>query len=467
MRHRNWITLLTGLFALLPAPALARQTWTRVLMVEGQKNYVMAMHAPDSSNAFLVAGVDNGGNSEMQGHKTTNGNSFSRTSLPTASGAMAMIMFSAVAMLDANVLFLGGMEVSFPNFQNKLWRSTNGGGSWEVVSSALPELPERLVVLSDGTLVGAHAGGIFRVTGTTVTDAAVPALGDRSIAALQMLDDLVGYAAGGNGPTDDEPNVPYGDGFVLKTTDGGQTWSMIAQNLPMKVHSVFFLNEERGWIGGAGPTTGLLYRSTDDGATWSPLTLPPHPEFDYEITMPWKINQHVDPTPPTDVVGVRFFDCNRGVALAIACIGGCDSDQPTFITLFWHTSDAGNTWEFDPDFEPVMVGGQMMPEAKKLSAMLHLQFPGINSGFIAGQHAMVLRYSALVPEAEPGPPPATCVGGNNNNNNNNTNNGTGDDPSGSDDGCGCRTGSRGPFAPAGLPLLGLGLLLARRRKRHG
>ena len=449
----------------MPAPALARQTWTQVLMVEGQKNFIMAMHARDASTAFLVAAVDNGGNSEMQGYKTTNGSAFSRTSLPTASGQMAMIMFSAVAMLDANVLFLAGMEVSFPNFQNKIWRSTNGGGSWEVLTAELDEMPERLTVLSDGTLVGTTAAGIFRVSGTTVTAATIPALGDRSVAALHMLDDLVGYAAGGNGPTDDEPTIPYGDGFVLKTTDGGLNWTMIAEDLPMMVHSVFFLNEERGWIGGAGPSAGLLYRTLDDGANWSPLTLPPHPEFDYEISMPWKINQHVDPTPPTDLVGVRFFDCNRGVALGIACIGGCDSEEPTFITLFWHTSDAGNTWEFDPDFEGVMTGGQMMPEAKKLSSMLHLQFPGINAGFIAGQHAMVLRFSALNPEAEPGPVPDTCEGGNNNNNNNNTNNGTGDDPGGSDDGCGCRTGARGPAAPAGLLLLAVGLFLTRRRRR--
>ena len=466
MRIRLWHPLIVGFLCLLPAPALARQTWTQVLMVEGQKNYIMAMHARDASTAFLVAAVDSGGNSEMQGHKTTNGTSFSRTTLPTASGQMAMIMFSAVAMLDANVLFLAGMEVSFPNFQNKIWRSTNGGGSWEVLTADLDEMPERLAVLSDGTLVGTTAAGIFRVSGATVTAATIPALGDRSIAALHMLDDQVGYAAGGTGPSDDEPTIPYGDGFVLKTTDGGQTWTMIAEGLPMKVNSVFFLNQERGWAGGTGPTAGLLYRTTNSGADWSPLTLPPHPEFDYEISMPWKINQHVDATGPTELTGVRFFDCNRGVALGIACIGGCDSEEPTYITLFWHTSDAGNTWEFDPDFEGVMTGGQMMPEAKKLSAMLHLAFPGINAGFIAGQHAMVLRFSALNPEAEPGPPPATCSGGNTNNGNN-TNNGTGDDPSGSDDGCGCRTGARGPAAPTGLLLLGLGLILARRRGSRG
>jgi MYXO-CTERM domain-containing protein len=163
------------------------------------------------------------------------------------------------------------------------------------------------------------------------------------------------------------------------------------------------------------------------------------------------------------VVGVKFFDCTRGVASGVACIGGCDTEDPTFVSLVWNTSDAGATWEFDPDFETVMTGGQLMPEAKKLSSMLHLQFPGINQGFLAGQHAMVLRYDALSPEAEPGPAPDTCEGGNNNNNNNNTNNGTGD-PDGSDSGCGCRTGSRAPAAPALPFLVALVLGLALRRR---
>jgi len=464
MRSHLWFGLILCLSSWLPSAAQARQTWTQVLMVEGQKNYVLAMDAMDASNAFLVAAVDSGGNTEMQGYRTSNGTSFQRLYLPAASGQMSMIMFTSVAMLDSSVIFLGGMEIAFPTTKNTLWRSTNGGASWEVVTATLPEMPEKLLVLSDGTVLGTSAGAIFRVTGTTVNSASLPSLGDRSISAITMLDDLVGYAGGGSGPTDDSPNTPYGDGFVLKTIDGGLTWFSVSENIPMKVQTISFLNEERGWIGGSGPTAGALYRTEDDGATWDPLTLPPHPAFDYEFEMPFKITQHVDETAATTVVGVKFFDCTRGLASGVACIGGCDSEDPSFVSLVWTTSDAGNTWEFDPDFETVMTGGQLMPEAKKLSSMLHLQFPGINQGFLAGQHAMVLRYDALSPEAEPGTAPDTCEGGNNNNNNN-TNNGTGD-PDGSDSGCGCRTGSRAPAAPAPLFLfvLVLGLALGRNRK---
>jgi len=460
MRNPLWFGLMLCLFGALPGTAQARQTWTQVLMVEGQKNYVMAMHARDASNAFLVAAVDNGGNTEMQGYKTTTGTSFSRVTLPAASGAMSMIMFTSVAVLDSSVYFLAGMEIAFPTTKNTLWRSTNGGASWEVVTATLTEMPERLTVLSDGTVVGTSAGSIFRVSGATVTPAVLPSLGDRSIAAIQMLDDLVGYAGGGNGPTDDEPTIPYGDGFVLKTVDGGQNWFFISENLPVKVTALSFLNEERGWLGGTGPTAGGLYRTEDDGATWDPQALPPHPAFDYEFSMPFKITQHVEETPASDLVGVRFFDCSRGVASGIACIGSCDTEEPTYVTLFWHTSDAGNTWEFDPDFETVMVGGQLMPEAKKLSAMLSMQFPGINQGFLAGQHAMVLRFDAASPETEPGPAPDTCEGGNNNNNNNSNG-----DPDGSDSGCGCSAGARSSSSPAPLLLLALVLGLALRRKR--
>ncbi len=434
-------------------------------MMEGQKNFIMAMHAKDAQNAFLVAAVDSGGNTEMQGHLTNNGTSFNRLWLPSAGGGMmAMVFFTSVAMHDTNVLFLGGMSVSFPNSKNTLWRSTNGGGSWDVVTEDLPDLPEKLVTLEGGTVLGIAGTQIFRVEGATVSTATVPGLGDRRLADIMMLDDLVGYAAGGTAPTEDNPNVPYGNGFVLKTEDGGNTWFFVSEGIGMKVQSVFFLNEERGWAGGTGPVAGMLFRTDNDGTTWQLQSLPPHPAFTVEMGGIFG-NQDVPETPASDITGVRFFDCNRGVALGTTCIGGCDSDNPTFITLFWHTSDAGNTWHFDPDFETVMPGGQMMPQAKVLSSMIHLQFPSVNHGFIAGQHAMVLRYDAAQPEAEAGTPPATCSGSNNNNNNNN-------DPlnpgsKNTDSGCGCSAGSR-PFV--NLPLwffltgLVLGLSVLRRRK---
>ncbi len=109
-------------------------------MQEGQKNFVMAIDAISAGDAVFVAAVDNGGNSEMQGYKTSNGTSFQRINLPAASGGgmMSMVIFSAIAMHSPSVYFLAGTEVNFPTTKNKLWRSTNAGASWEVVTAQLP-----------------------------------------------------------------------------------------------------------------------------------------------------------------------------------------------------------------------------------------------------------------------------------------------------------------------------------------
>lgn len=451
MRLRPFTSVLLGvLFASVSFSAAARPSWMQAFMQEGQKNFVLAFDAFSATDAVFVAAVDSGGNTEMQAYKTADGSSFQRIMLPSASGGgmMSMVFFSAISMYSPSVYFLAGAEVNFPTTKNKLWRSTNAGASWDVVTDQLPDLPSRLVVLSDGTVLGMTPSGIFRVSGTTVTPAFVPDLGGARLMAIVMLDDLTGYAGGGSGPTDDEPGIPYGNGFVLKTSDGGANWVQVASGLPLRVETLYFINQQRGFAGGTAPGgdagTGVLYRTDDDGATWTLQTLPLHPAFDVEITMPFKTTQHIDETPASSVLAVRFFDCSQGVASGVACIGGCDSEEPTYLSFLWYTQDAGATWIFDPDFEPAMEGGQLMPDAKKMSALLFMNFPDINHGFLAGQHVLVLRYSAQDSLPLPGPPPETCEGGNNNNNNNNNNNGNNTGSGSDDSGCGCRVGTKSP-----------------------
>lgn len=54
-----------------------------------------------------------------------------------------------------------------------------------------------------------------------------------------------------------------GDAGVLRTTDGGQTWT--AALLPDDAEAVFFVTESDGWVCG---NDGMLQRSTDGGQTW-------------------------------------------------------------------------------------------------------------------------------------------------------------------------------------------------------
>jgi photosystem II stability/assembly factor-like uncharacterized protein len=56
-----------------------------------------------------------------------------------------------------------------------------------------------------------------------------------------------------------------GPGKILKTTDGGLTWSEIILAQPNNMQAIGFLTAERGWLGGHG----FSYATLDGGLTWN------------------------------------------------------------------------------------------------------------------------------------------------------------------------------------------------------
>jgi photosystem II stability/assembly factor-like uncharacterized protein len=60
--------------------------------------------------------------------------------------------------------------------------------------------------------------------------------------SVQIVDPRVAYAVGANGP-----------GLVLKSFDGGITWSPQVSNTAQRLKDVWFVDERRGWaVGAAG-----------------------------------------------------------------------------------------------------------------------------------------------------------------------------------------------------------------------
>lgn len=81
---------------------------------------------------------------------------------------------------------------------------------------------------------------------------------------IQFLDDLVGFVSLEN----------YWDGAILKTTDGGSSWSRIRINDRQRnanLEGIGFLNENQGWVGGWGTPDfrgGFTSKTEDGGKTW-------------------------------------------------------------------------------------------------------------------------------------------------------------------------------------------------------
>ncbi len=103
-------------------------------------------------------------------------------------------------------------------------------------------------------VAGGYVNGcIYRTTnnGTSWTQVMAENI---SVYDLWFASPTLGFAVG-------ESGVSY------RTTDGGATWAPMNETMANDQFTVFFLNEQLGWMGGA--TCGA--RTTDGGLTWQPM----------------------------------------------------------------------------------------------------------------------------------------------------------------------------------------------------
>lgn len=142
------------------------------------------------------------------------------------------------------------------------------------------------------------------------------------------------------------------EGTILKTTDGGTTWNQLNSGTTKDCESVFFVNENVGWVTDAG----WIMKTTDGGTTWSyqykeafsPLLFSVHfTDFNHG----WVVGMNGFIMNTTDggniwtqqvsgsdafLYSVLFLDSNTGW-----CIG-VDYDRDKDVIL--HTSNGGSTW---------------------------------------------------------------------------------------------------------------------------
>jgi hypothetical protein len=79
-----------------------------------------------------------------------------------------------------------------------------------------------------------------------------------------FVNDTSGWVGGG----EISPNV---EGWVHRTTDGGNTWSARTLDIGWPIREILFLNSKSGWAVGGNVYTGVggMYFSVDGGQTWS------------------------------------------------------------------------------------------------------------------------------------------------------------------------------------------------------
>ncbi len=138
--------------------------------------------------------------------------------------------------------------------------------------------------------------------------------------------------------------VTYGTGRVLRTEDGGTSWSLAATLEPQFYEDLYFLTPEEGWLCGEG---GVLLHTTDGGRSWDSRRVGSEQTAHY---------------------GIDFGGSDR------AFLVGMDMGRRR--ASFFESRDRGQTWHARSD----------SLDARMLEP---IQFLNAGRGFIAGNRAVL------------------------------------------------------------------------------
>jgi photosystem II stability/assembly factor-like uncharacterized protein len=148
-------------------------------------------------------------------------------------------------------------------------QTTNGGTNWILTQTAATKNLFGLGLLGvqsekmlDAVLVGGDAGTILISPDGNNWNSGFYAASQEQLQRASFPSSNVGYAVGGSISTGNE----FGD--ILKTTDGGITWLKLSFEPSYRCYSVFFIDENTGYVGSEGP---VVYKTTDGGQNWATL----------------------------------------------------------------------------------------------------------------------------------------------------------------------------------------------------
>ena len=166
-------------------------------------------------------------------------------------------------------------------------------------------------------------GWIFRKNLSTMTFDSMQVLGGNcNLYGVDFGSEQVVYVVG-----------EYSDrsGLVLKSTDGGNTWTELYLPpglfvAPTPFYDVDFVNELNGWISGAN---GYVLKTSDGGSSWEIRLSPQHPNV----------------SPGDGFLGLWV---NPSDANEVWAVG----DNSSIVA---HTTDGGNTWDIQHYWNPAPV----------------------------------------------------------------------------------------------------------------
>lgn len=157
--------------------------------------------------------------------------------------------FTSVDAFDANNVWVAGLSGTVDH-------TTNGGTTW--TTTILPGNPSFYAIYSArGTTAWAVGdnGTVFFYTGSSWVQKNIP--GGAHLRSVVTLDDTTVWVSGFNGT-------------VMRTIDGGQTWTSVTTNTTQVVSSITTLDGITLWAGGSN---GTMIKSTNAGLAWANVNI--------------------------------------------------------------------------------------------------------------------------------------------------------------------------------------------------
>ena len=144
--------------------------------------------------------------------------------------------------------------------RGRIMKTTNGGVSWTAQSENYNDFND-LKIFDSGTGFARSGNNYYKTTDFGDHWSYISSVNHFSYCSgFYFVSENIGYSVGGG------TNSVSGD--IYKTTDGGITWNRLSIYIDEGISSVFFIDENVGFISG-GFNQRKVMKTTNGGATWT------------------------------------------------------------------------------------------------------------------------------------------------------------------------------------------------------
>lgn len=218
------------------------ETW---IQISGTSLDMYDFHFLDENNGFATGEYG-------ATYKTTNGGT-TWTQIPFQSGFVDGTSMYGIYFQDSNIGFATGQR-------GRIIKTINGGATWSQHSITYNDIND--IKLFDNGVGFARSGNkYYKTTDFGDNWSYISTVNHSSYCnGFYFVSENVGYSIGGG------TNSNSGD--VFKTINGGITWSQLSIYVDEGLNSVFFINDNVGFISG-GYNQRKVMKTINGGSTWT------------------------------------------------------------------------------------------------------------------------------------------------------------------------------------------------------